>query len=408
MQSVANAVGADVFGIHNSTWGTFPGIVDDLVQCLTDKTPIAQHLLNDATTSLAHSVAQDLEAGRPVHLLAHSQGALVTANALEQVKAALTETHGAEWAEEMLSNVQVETFGGAAGSFPYGPQYVHYLNDYDMVAMQTGLGKIEDPADRQAAAGGDRAAIHFIHDDPRQASPNHLFNFNAHDFNEGYLSHRMPFEEAFANNDGVSERTSPVGQGDGAPVHYAAPENPAAELAVRQASEAAANGARALSDVEAAVRSGDLAAAREAAARAEELAGVARRAADSTPALVEAAREEADAAYDRAAQEQQSASNYRWLGLPPPEGLPSVEQADLNRAHVNEQAGDLHTAARDSARAAEQAESQARRAAELVAALERGLHPELAERIQTMPPDRAAELVSNLERLRRMSEGDLM
>ncbi|HEY0095604.1 MAG TPA: hypothetical protein VGB96_14830, partial [Archangium sp.] len=311
-------------------------------------------------------------------------------------------------AEEMLSNVQVETFGGAAASFPYGPQYVHYLNDYDMVAMQTGLGAIEDPADRQAAAGGDRAAIHFIHDDPRQATPNHLFNFNAHDFNEGYLSHRMPFEEAFANNDGVSERTSPVGQGDGAPVHYAAPENPAAELAERQASEAAANSARALADVQAAVRSGDLAAAREATARAEELAGVARRAADSTPALVDSAREEADAAYERALAEQQSAAGYAWLGFPAPEGLPPVAQADANMAHVNEQEGELHTAERDSARAAEQAESQARRAAELLEALERGLAPELAEHIQTLPPDEAAALVTQLERWRRMSESGLM
>jgi hypothetical protein len=370
MQSVANAVGTDVFGIHNATYGKGFGIIDDLVQCLTDKTPIAQDLLNDATTSLAGTITQDLAAGNPVHLIAHSQGALVTANALEQVKEALTEAHGAEKAEEMLSTVQVETFGGAAASFPYGPQYVHYLNDYDMVAMDTGLGTIEDPAERQAAAGGDRAAIHFIRDDPRQATPNRRFNFSAHDFNEGYLSHRLPFEEALANNSDLDGRTSPVQEGDGAPAHYAAPTNPAAELAERRATEAAANSAHALADVEAAVRSGDLAAAREAAARVEELAGVAQQASDSTPALVDSALQESNEAYQRAWDERERALQYTLLGLPAPEGLPPVPEADLNMAHVLEQQADLNTALRDSARAAEQARSHARRAAELVAALE--------------------------------------
>ena len=81
MQNVANNLGANVYGIHNSTAEDFPlgSFVGDLVQCLTDKTGLVP---NSATSALAVQVVRELEAGRPVHLMAHSQGALVTSNAL--------------------------------------------------------------------------------------------------------------------------------------------------------------------------------------------------------------------------------------------------------------------------------------------------------------------------------------
>jgi hypothetical protein len=42
--------------------------------------------------------------------------------------------------ESLLSNVTVTTFGGASGHYPNGPQYYHYINRGDYVAMPAGLG----------------------------------------------------------------------------------------------------------------------------------------------------------------------------------------------------------------------------------------------------------------------------
>jgi len=378
MQHIADATGANVFGIHNSTYGKIWGTPDDLVQCLTDKLPGLEHLdsANPATPALAETILQDLEAGKPVHLMAHSQGALITSNALERVKAELTEAHGAERAEEMMSTIQVETYGGAATNFPYGPQYTHYINEYDMVPMQAGLGSIEDPAERQRAAGGDRAAIHFIQDDPRQSTPSRLFNISSHDFNQGYLAHRMPFEEALASNDAVSGQTSPVQGRDGAPVHYAAPAHSAAELAQREASQAAADSARAMTDAEVAMRSGDVAAAREAAARAAEFAGVAEEASARTPALVDAARQELEEAHTQALDERELVWQYSQQNLvPAPEGLPTMAEAHQKVTHLNEQLEDLNSAEEVAAEAAEQARENAERAAQIVRVLEQGLSP---------------------------------
>jgi len=211
-QNIANATGANVVAIHNSTGGANGGgMAADLGQCLNDKIGLRGN--NPATRSLANQILRDIEAGRPVHLMAHSQGALVTSGALNQVKTELIREHGAQQANAMLENIKVETFGGAASTYPYGPRYVHYVNRYDPVAMSVGLGGQSghsgnglSPAQAEHA-GGDRAALHYIEGDARH--PSDLFS--AHDFNQGYLSHRQEFAEGLANNDSL-HGPSPVGR----------------------------------------------------------------------------------------------------------------------------------------------------------------------------------------------------
>jgi hypothetical protein len=364
MQSVANELGANVFGIHNATGGMDSpfGMIRDLGQCLIDKTPFARHHLNNATGALAANILQDLEAGKPVHLVAHSQGGLVTSNALEVAKGALTKAYGAEKADQMMSTIKVETFGGAAASYPYGPQYVHYVNEYDPVPMLTGLGSIKDPVARQEAAGGDRAAFHFIRDDPRQASPTR--NYSAHDFNQGYLSHRLPFAEGLASNKDLQNNPS-------IEAYREAPNTPA-EVAERQASQASANSAHALADAQAAMLRGDVAGARQAAARAAEQARVAQQAAARVPGLatqqvIDAAAEAVTDAIQVRDRVQQHVSE----GRPIPPGLPSLEQAEARVDQAIATLNDLATAERDSKRAAEQAQRQAQQAAEYAMLAER-------------------------------------
>ncbi len=203
-QQTANATGAEVIAVHNST----EGFIKDLVQCGLDKLPSFGHT-NAATQRLALQVIKDLENNRPVHLMAHSQGGLVTSGALTLVKEYLETVKPADpaKADKLLSGIKVETFGSAAESWPKGPQYVHYINTYDTVPMHTGLGKHRDnPAELQERAGGERAHVHFITEDPRAVIwPNNTWTqttegIPSHDYNDGYLHHRMEWRDAIRDN----------------------------------------------------------------------------------------------------------------------------------------------------------------------------------------------------------------
>jgi hypothetical protein len=255
--------------------------------------------------------------------------------------------------------------------------------------MLTGLGSIKDPVARQEAAGGDRAAFHFIRDDPRQASPTR--NYSAHDFNQGYLSHRLPFEEGLASNRDLQNNPS-------IEAYREAPNTPA-EVAERQASQASANSAHAMADAQAAMLRGDVAGARQAAARAAEQARVARQAAArvpglATPQVIDAAAEDVTDAIQVRDWVQQYVNERR----PIPPGLPSLEQAEARVDQAITTLNDLATAERDSKLAAEQAQRQAQQAAEYATLAERGLPPEVARQVANVPPAEAAPRAVQLTR----------
>jgi hypothetical protein len=138
-------------------------------------------------------------------------------------------------------------------------------------------------------AGGDRATLHFIQDDPRTPDPllqNNLLQIKelipAHDFNEGYLGHRMPFNEAHSNNADLTGPSPVLGvPGHEGEAAYYTPEAPSApEAARRQAGQAESDSALARVQAEAAAReareaaaAGDPTRAAQAARRAELAAG---------------------------------------------------------------------------------------------------------------------------------------
>jgi hypothetical protein len=133
--------------------------------------------------TLADTVYEEITAGRTVNLMAHSQGALITSRALQDVYNRLRIEDGLSRAatERLLSRVRVETFGGAAGSYPDGPRYVHYVNRRDPVASLFGLGPVANPLVRPG-----RGAVVHRFDEAR----------NAHGFEQTYLPRRVPFEQA--------------------------------------------------------------------------------------------------------------------------------------------------------------------------------------------------------------------
>lgn len=78
-----------------------------------------------------------------------------------------------------MGNIRVETFGGAAPSYPNGPQYVHYVNRGDPVGMLVGLGPL-------GTGRGRGAQVHYFNDG---------LGIPAHGFDR-YMNHRVPFEQA--------------------------------------------------------------------------------------------------------------------------------------------------------------------------------------------------------------------
>ena len=176
LQHIADRTGARVVGVHNATQGG----VDDVIQSAGDTLDIGR---NPAVDTLADTVYEEIKAGRTVHLMAHSQGALITSRALTDVYQRLRVEDGLSRreAEGLLGRVEVETFGGAAGSYPDGPAYVHYVNRRDAVPGLFGLGPLANPLVRP----GRGAVVHRF-------SEGH----NAHGFEATYLPRRVPFEQA--------------------------------------------------------------------------------------------------------------------------------------------------------------------------------------------------------------------
>ncbi len=184
LQETADVTGSKVIGIHNSTQGFW----SDTGQAIGDKGWGS----NPATDTLATTVIQELEAGRDVHIIGYSQGALITSGALRQVEDYYKDQgYDDEQVRAKMSNIKVETFGGAARTYPDGPQYVHYVNYADPIATNFGLGA--NPSLHHAdAGGGDNAKVVKYTDfsgiwgDP----------LAGHDYGR-YLSHRQDFDTAY-------------------------------------------------------------------------------------------------------------------------------------------------------------------------------------------------------------------
>jgi hypothetical protein len=182
---------ARVIGIHNAT----EGFGRDILQSIRDLNGAGG---NAATNSLRQTILGELRAGRPVHLVGYSQGAIITSRALSGVRDQLIQDHSravrtanprmserqvqaeaTRRAEAQMGNIRVETFGGAAPSYPNGPQYVHYVNRGDPVAMLVGLGPL-------GTGRGRGAQVHYFNDG---------LGIPAHGFDR-YMNHRVPFDQA--------------------------------------------------------------------------------------------------------------------------------------------------------------------------------------------------------------------
>lgn len=175
-QQIANATGEGVINLHNAA----DGVLADLVQSVGDYFGKGKNLAVDSLTELVY---QHLKDGQPLHLVAHSQGTMITSRALTNAKILLERDGMSEaQAEEAMKSLKVETFASAAASFPDGPRYVHYLDDADPVA-RLGL-------DHPGTHPGEGAVVKRYDTGFDWRHP-----LGAHNIGN-YLSHWQPFPEA--------------------------------------------------------------------------------------------------------------------------------------------------------------------------------------------------------------------
>jgi hypothetical protein len=148
--------GARVIAIHNAT----SGMLSDLGQCVLDKLSIGKNPAVDTTTRV---IWDALQSGQTIHLAGHSQGALIISRALTDVKNRLMLEQGLSAADaaKVLAKVKVETFGGSAQTFTDGPQYVHWVNRWDLIPMTTGVGATQRHPFSSPGAG---AVVHVLDD----------------------------------------------------------------------------------------------------------------------------------------------------------------------------------------------------------------------------------------------------
>lgn len=180
LQTIADNTGSRVIGVHNAT----RGFGTDVLQNFGEKLDIGN---NPAVDTLADTFYKELHSRREVHLLTHSQGALVASRALQDVKNRLMLEDGKSRheAETLMNNIKVETFGGAARRYTDGAQYVHYVKSDDFVPKACGLRSWLNPF----AHEGRDAVTHYFRDGKPLIS---------HEFEKFYLPARIPFELARA------------------------------------------------------------------------------------------------------------------------------------------------------------------------------------------------------------------
>lgn len=154
-----------VVGVYNAT----EGMSADAMQTGQDRRLIkaassgksipTQDGRNPAVDTLSKTISQELRAGRPPEIWAHSQGGAVTSLSLFQAR---NDRAIATGNPDPLAGVKIKSFGAAAPTWPDGPGYEHYVHVNDATPSLFGLG--HGPAGDAANAGAGAKVIRFAGD----------------------------------------------------------------------------------------------------------------------------------------------------------------------------------------------------------------------------------------------------
>jgi uncharacterized Zn-binding protein involved in type VI secretion len=145
LQSIADATCAEVVGIYNATEG-----IRDLKECIenidrTAESPAKKTQVGLILKALSKDPPQEL------NLFAHSQGGLISQQALSDAKQVLKGPPNNMTSKEVelaMKKINVTSFGTATRGWPKGPNYEHYTNISDPIpglitGVQAGLFRTE-------------------------------------------------------------------------------------------------------------------------------------------------------------------------------------------------------------------------------------------------------------------------
>lgn len=184
MLEIASKTCCEVIGVYNAT----QGIGSDLDRCLDD---IARQSSSKAVDPLRDMIVKAALSGQPLTIFAHSEGGLITQDALIDAKQELMSGYSdpprprltSAQAEQKLSVVSIKSFGTALLGWPKGPHYERFTNTADPVPAAIIGAQTSYPA----ATLKDSA--------PADLNQNHVFttpylnplSFETHDMNTTYL-----------------------------------------------------------------------------------------------------------------------------------------------------------------------------------------------------------------------------
>lgn len=146
--------GADVVGLYNGSEGKIPDVLqafDDKIQALGYQRLATR---NPAVESLKELIRQNANGDRKLELIAHSQGSAI-------VSAALSDLYRED--PDLVSFVEVTTFGAFGTNFPPGPTYHHYIHDRDLVPF---MARLIAPANSPGDMARFYASMTVIQDKP--------------------------------------------------------------------------------------------------------------------------------------------------------------------------------------------------------------------------------------------------
>ncbi len=183
LEQISAAWGSEkVVGLYNGSESLIPDVIqayDDKIQALGLERTFTR---NPAVESLKELIRQNAHGDRKLELVAHSQGSAI-------VSAALSDLYREN--PDLITFVEVTTFGAFGTNFPPGPIYHHYIHARDLVPF---AAQFVAPASSLGDLARFYASVTVIHDKPGPLAINDLGKLIDHDL-ESYLANLDRFRQ---------------------------------------------------------------------------------------------------------------------------------------------------------------------------------------------------------------------
>jgi hypothetical protein len=147
MQQISNRTGHEVVGVHNGAQPGKLGGLKDLWECTKDKMNIGGSSTPrmQMTRNILQHLEQNYKTGqhKPLDIIAHSQGCIITGEALRDVRTQFKDAHPGMTPNECrqwMNDIYVQTAGSGECKFPKGPHYLHHINIKDPIVESVGGG----------------------------------------------------------------------------------------------------------------------------------------------------------------------------------------------------------------------------------------------------------------------------